>query len=606
VRPLFPKSYRYDTQIICYTLSHDKQNEPDVLGITGASAALHISAAPWAGPIAGIRVGRVGGEFIAFPTWDEIAVSDLNIIVACSADAIVMVEGGADQVSESDMIDALMFAKDNTVEIIAAIERLRERAGVEKRPFIEPEVDTDFRDMVIEAGTAGVAAALEIRSKHDRHDAISAANKATAAKLLEQHPEREDEIKSALRKIESKLVRAKTINEGIRVDGRKTTDIRDLHIETHTYPRPHGSALFQRGETQAHVTCTLATEREGQRLDTIRGDVWRNFILHYNFPPFSVGEVRMIRGTSRREIGHGNLAERALKRIMPSMDDFPYTVRIVSDTFESNGSSSMAAVCGGCLALMDAGVPIKAQVAGIAMGLMQEGDKIVVLSDILGDEDHMGDMDFKCTGTREGITALQMDIKIQGLTREVLETALSQARDGRLHILDAMQEAMPTHREDISQYAPRIITISISTEKIRSVIGPGGKVIRGIQEETGCIINVDDTGTVTIASSDMDAIEQATRIIEGLTEEAEVGACYSGVVRRVVDFGAFVEILPGTDGLLHISELEKRRIDKVTDVLNEGDDVVVKVLSVDDNGRIRLSRKQAFGVDPSEVKNLRS
>ncbi len=605
IRPLFPKGFRNEIQVVTAVHSHDKQNEPDVLAISGASGALSISPAPWAGPIAGIRVGRIDGEFIAFPTWDQIEASELDLVVACSRDAVVMVEAGAEELDESVMIDALMFAKDNTLPIIEAIERLKERVGKEKWIFEGPKVDEDFRAMVIKAGEPAVAEALKIKGKHERHGAIHDAIEATAQKLLAEHPEREDEIRSGLGKIESKLVRHRTLHEGIRVDGRKYTDIRDLYIEAHPYPRPHGSALFQRGETQALAAVTLGTERDGQRLDTIRGDVNRHFLLHYNFPPYSVGEARPIRGTSRREIGHGALAERALRQVMPGLDEFPYTVRIVSDTLESNGSSSMAAVCGGCLALMDAGVPIKAPVAGIAMGLLSEGDKYCVLSDILGDEDHMGDMDFKCTGTRKGITALQMDIKIAGLTREILEDALAQAKAGRLHILDAMEKVLAAPRDDISQYAPRIETMQIKVDQIRNVIGPGGKVIRGIQEQTGCQLNIDDAGLVTIASNDMAAIASAKSIIEGLTAEAEPGAYYSGVVRRVVDFGAFVEILPGTDGLLHISELEPKRVEKVTDVLNEGDDVVVKVLSVDDNGRIRLSRKEAFGVDPGEVRNLR-
>jgi polyribonucleotide nucleotidyltransferase len=604
-RPLFPKMFRNEVQIVSNCLSHDKQNEPDVMAISAASAALSISSAPWAGPIAGIRVGRIGGEFIAFPTYDQIAESDLNLIVACSRDAVVMVEAGAEELEESVMIDALMFAKENTLPLIAAIDALQKKVGKEKQVWVEAEVDTDFRNACQDAAEAAVTEVLKIRGKHERHAALRQTIKDEGGKLLEKHPEREEEIFAALGKLESKIVRRATLHTGVRVDGRGYKDIRDIYIEAHPEPRPHGSALFQRGETQAYVTATLGTERDGQRLDTIRGDINRNFLLHYNFPPFSVGEARPMRGTSRREIGHGTLAERALKQVMPSLEDFPYTVRIVSDTFESNGSSSMAAVCGGCLALMDAGVPIKKSVAGIAMGLLSEGDKYCVLSDILGDEDHMGDMDFKCTGTRDGITALQMDIKVAGLTREILENALQQAKEGRLHILDKMDAVLSEPREDVSQYAPRIVTMSISVDKIRNVIGAGGKVIRGIQEQTGCQIAVDDAGTVTIASSDMDAIDKAKNMIEALTVEAEPGAYYSGVVRRIMDFGAFVEILPGTDGLCHISELEPGRVEKVTDVLNEGDDVVVKVLSVDDNGRIKLSRKAAFGVDPDEVKNLR-
>ncbi len=605
IRPLFPKSYRCETQVITTLLSHDKQNEPDVLALNGASAALMISDAPWDGPIAGIRVGRVDGQFVAFPTHDQLEKSDLNLIVACSADAIVMVEAGAQEISEADMIDALMFAKESSTPLIEAQKRLRERAGVPKRDYQEPEKDTAFLQKVMDMGRDRMVSALAIKGKHERHDAIKAVKNALKEELGDVGQERSDEVSEAVGKLEKQLVRNKVVKERVRIDGRGPEDIRALYIEAHPFERPHGSAVFQRGETQAYATATLGTERDAQRLDTIRGDITRSFLLHYNFPPYCTGEAKPLRGQSRREIGHGALAERALLAVMPSLDEFPYTVRVVSDTMESNGSSSMAAVCGGCLALMDAGVPIKAPVAGIAMGLIQEGDGIAVLSDILGDEDHLGDMDFKVTGTAEGITALQMDIKVKGLTRKVLEEALAQAKRGREHILAAMTKELPAPREDISQFAPRIETIQVKVDKIRDIIGPGGKVIRGIIEQTGAAINIDDTGRVQIASDNPDAIAKAKRIIEGLTYEPEVGAYYNGVVKRIVDFGAFVEILPGTDGLVHISELENKRVDKVTDVLQEGDDVIVKVLNIDDTGRIRLSRKAAFGVDPDEVLNMR-
>ncbi|NVB41574.1 polyribonucleotide nucleotidyltransferase [Pseudenhygromyxa sp. WMMC2535] len=604
IRPLFPKGYRYDTQVIAHVLSHDLQNEPDVLAMTGASAGLMLSPAPWAGPVAGIRVARVDGELIAFPTFDEIGRSDLNLIVSCSRDAIVMVEAGAEQVSEAEMIDALMFAKEQSLPLIEAQERLRERAGKTKLEWVEPEVDTAFRDAVMGKARERMVAALEIFGKHERHEAISALKGTIIAELGEDGIARRDEVGAALGKLEKQIVR-KNIVAGKRLGGRGPADIRDLFIEIHPFERPHGSALFQRGETQAIVTTTLGTERDAQRLDTIRGDINNTFLLHYNFPPYSVGEARPMRGTSRREIGHGALAHRAIETLLPDSEAFPYTIRVVSDTTESNGSSSMAAVCGGCLSLMDAGVPIEAPVAGIAMGLIQEGEDIVVLSDILGDEDHLGDMDFKCCGTAKGITALQMDIKIHGLTREILERALEQARLGRLHILEAMLAKIEKPREEISRYAPRVESMWVKIDKIRSIIGPGGKVIRGITEQTGVVININDDGRVTLASADIDAIERAKAIIEGLTFEAEPGQFYNGVVKRIVDFGAFVEIMPGTDGLVHISELENRRVDQVTDVLSEGDDVVVKVINVDDTGRIRLSRKQAFGVDPDEVLNLR-
>jgi polyribonucleotide nucleotidyltransferase len=604
-RPLFPKSYRCDTQVIATVFSHDKVHEPDVLAISGASAALHISDAPWDGPIAGVRVARVQGKLVAFPSWDQMKIADIVLVVAASKDALVMVEGGADQVPEKDIIDALMFAHQSAQPLIAAQERLRERAGKPKREHIEPAVDEAFRGAVMAAAEVGLRAAFEITGKAERRAAISAVHTKIKEQFAASHPERTGEVVAAFGKLEKKIVRSRVIREGKRIDGRGPKDIRPLYMEIHPFPRPHGSALFQRGETQALATVTLGTEHDAQRLDTIRGDVTRTFLLHYNFLPFCTGESEPLRGQSRREVGHGALAERAIRYIMPGAEKFPYTVRVVSETLESNGSSSMAAVCGGTLALMDAGVPIKAPVAGVAMGLMQEGGEIAILSDILGDEDHLGDMDFKVTGSRTGITALQMDIKIQGLSREILEAALAQARDSRLWILDQMLQHLAEPRSDISKYAPRIVTMQVKVDKIREVIGPGGKTIRAIIEQTGCQINIEDSGRVAIASSDIAQIERAKRLIEGLIAEPEVGATYHGVVKRIVDFGAFVEILPGTDGLVHISELEDKRVERVSDVVQEGDEVVVKVINVDPTGKIRLSRRAAFGVDPSEVQNLR-
>ena len=606
IRPLFPKGWRNETQIIGMVLSHDKQNEPDVLAITGASAALTISDIPWAGPIAGIRVARVDGKLIPFPTFDQEAAGDLTLTVAVTGDAIVMVEGGGAEVLEKDMIDALMFAFEQAQPLIELQKRLRERAGVAKRDYVPPAVDEAFLGAVQDAARATYSDALKIAKKHDRSEALRLAKKAMVAKFAESHAGREDDVKGALSKLEKKIVRDRVLDTGVRIDGRGPTDVRALHIEAHPFPRPHGSALFQRGETQALATVTLGTEYDAQRLDTIRGDVRRTFLLHYNFPPFCTGEARPMRGTSRRETGHGKLAERALSYVIPSQEDFPYMIRIVSDVLESNGSSSMASVCGGCLALMDAGVPIKAPVAGIAMGLMQDGDKVAILTDILGDEDHMGDMDFKVTGTPDGITALQMDIKIEGLSREILEKALAQARDARLHILEGMNKCLSAPREDVSKYAPRVETIQVKVDRIRDIIGPGGKMIRAIVEQSGAQVNVNDAGRVSISSDSIESINKAKRLIEGLTAEAELGAYYQGLVTRVADFGAFVEILPGTDGLVHISELENRRVEKVNDVVSEGDEIVVKVLNIDQTGRIRLSRKAAFGVDPSEVQNMRA
>lgn len=606
IRPLFPKGYRNDTQIISNVLSHDKENEPDVLSLTGASCALTISEIPWDGPIAGIRVSRIDGKFVAFPTFSQQEKADITVVVGVSRDAIVMVEGGAEQATESEMIDALMFAQEAAAPLIAMQDRLRERAGKEKREFVPPPVDDELIAAVMEFSRPGMVEAIKVRKKHDRHAAIKAVKKAALAKFLETHPEGESDIKGAIGKLEKVVVRSQVLDTGVRLDGRDTTTVRPLHIEDHPLPRPHGSALFQRGETQAIASVTLGTEYDAQRLDTIRGDVRRTFLLHYNFPPYCTGEARPMRGTSRREIGHGALAERALKVVLPTAEEFPYTIRVVSDVTESNGSSSMASVCGGSLALMDAGVPLKAPVAGIAMGLMQDGDKIAVLTDILGDEDHMGDMDFKVTGTKDGITALQMDIKVAGLTRKTLEDALAQARDARLNILGQMDKVRAEHRDDVSQYAPRIVTMQVKVDRIRDIIGPGGKMIRAITEQSGAQINVDDSGRVSISSSSIESIDKARRLIDGLTAEAEIGAHYQGMVTRVVDFGAFVEILPGTDGLVHISELENHRVDKVGDVINEGDEVVVKVLNIDQTGRIRLSRKAAFGVDPADVQNMRA
>ncbi len=606
IRPMFPKGYRNETQIISNVLSHDKENEPDVLSITGASAALTISEIPWAGPVAGVRVARIDGKLVPFPTFSQQARADINMTVGVTRDAIVMVEGGATEATEAEMLDVLMFAKECAMPIIAMQDRLRERAGKEKRVYVPPASDAALVAAVKDFGRAGMVEAIAILGKHERHDAIRALKRAALEKFAAAHPGQEDEIKGAIEKLEKDVVRNQVIEKGRRIDGRDTKTVRPLHIEAHPLARPHGSALFQRGETQAIVTVTLGTEYDAQRLDTIRGDVRRTYMLHYNFPPYCTGEAKPMRGTSRREIGHGALAERALKAVMPPAEQFPYMVRIVSDVTESNGSSSMASVCGGCLALMDAGVPIRAPVAGVAMGLMQVGDKIAVLTDILGDEDHMGDMDFKVCGTRDGITALQMDIKVEGLTRQILEDALGQAREARLHILDGMMKVLDRPREDVSEYAPRIVTMQVKVDRIRDIIGPGGKMIRAITEQSGAQINVDDSGRVSISSSSMESIDKARRLIEGLTAEAEIGAYYQGMVTRVADFGAFVEILPGTDGLVHISELENHRVERVGDVVNEGDEVVVKVLNIDQTGRIRLSRKAAFGVDPSEVQNMRA
>jgi polyribonucleotide nucleotidyltransferase len=596
-----------ETQVIALVLSADKENPSDVLAVTGASAALTISDIHWAGPLACVRVGRVDGQFAVFPTLAELADSDMNIVVACSRDAIVMVEGGLRQVPEQVVIDALFFAHREAQPLLDLQEKLRAAAGKAKRAFTPPEKDEALVARVKELCHDKIKAAMAISVKQERYAALNKCGEEVFSTLCAEgapYHGREKEVEAAYDDVKKKHARGQTLDTGRRIDGRRTFDIRPITCEVSVLPRTHGSGLFTRGETQAIVTTTLGTAQDVQRIDAITGDITKRFMLHYNFPPFSTGETKPLRGASRREIGHGHLAERALAAVLPSYDDFPYTVRIVSDVLESNGSSSMASVCGGALSLMDAGVPISAPVAGIAMGLMKEGDKVAVLSDILGDEDHLGDMDFKVCGTRAGITSLQMDIKISGMSREILEKALSQARDGRLYILDRMSEALAAPRDDLSPYAPRIYTLTIKPDRIRDVIGPGGKTIRAIIEQTGVAIDVQDDGTVSIASSDERSAQKAIDIVRGLTMEPEIGHFYQGIVKRIAEFGAFVEIMPGTDGLVHISELAPERVKRVEDVVKEGDEVLVKVISIDRQGKIRLSRKEALGQNPEVVHNL--
>ncbi len=599
LRPLFPDGFKRDTQIIATVLSSDKQNKADVLALTGASAALHISDIPWNGPIAGIRVGRKNGEFIAYPTASEIEECDIDLVVACSRDAIVMVEGGASEATENDIIDALMFAHQSCQPVIDLIEKLRAAVGKQKKPFAAAQLDADIKKRVSEIVDGDLSSATRVTDKKARYEGYSALKKKLGETLLaelgsERYLLNEKLIKAEFEERKAHVVRSYVLDEGKRIDGRDTRSIRPIMCEVGLLPRVHGSALFQRGETQAVVTSTLGTSTDEQKIDSLMGESWKRFYLHYNFPPFSTGEIKPLRGPGRREIGHGALAERALARMIPAQDQFPYTIRIVSETLESNGSSSMAAVCGGCLSLMDAGVPVKSPVAGIAMGLIAEGKKYAILSDILGDEDHLGDMDFKVCGTARGVTAIQMDIKIEGLSRTILQQALDQAREGRLHILGKMLEALPAPRPELSKYAPRITTIKVKPDQIRLIIGPGGKTIKGIVDQTGVAIDVNDDGTVNVASADSDAVKKALDIIKGLTAEPEVGATYKGTVKRVTDFGAFVEILPGIDGLVHISELAHTRVDRVEDVLKEGDVTDVKVVSVDREGKIRLSRREVM------------
>ncbi len=598
-RPLFPDGYQNETQIIASVFSNDPEIDADVLALTGASAALACSDIPFNGPIAGVRVGRIDGAFVANPTHSQREASDLDILMAASSDAIVMVEGGAAEVSEEVMVEALLFGQAAIKELLAVqLELTRELGKTEKRTFEPPKVDEALKAELKAIAWEPIRAGYAIPEKMERYAALSASKKAAMAtmkeKLGDAFASREKELKGYFEDFKYDYMRQMIVNDGVRIAGRKHDEIRAITSETGLLPRVHGSALFTRGETQSICTATLGTGDDEQRIETITGMHFKRFMLHYNFPPYSVGEAKFLRSPGRREIGHGVLAERALRYVMPSEDQFQYVVRITSDITESNGSSSMATVCGGCLALMDAGVPIKAPVAGIAMGLIKEGDKIAVLSDILGDEDHLGDMDFKVCGTKAGITSIQMDIKITGVTKEILEKALFQARDGRNHILGKMLEALPASRPEISKYAPRITSIKIRPERIKDVIGPGGKVVKDIIARTGCSVDINDDGTINIASSDSAKVDAAIQMIRNLTQEAEIGKVYMGTVRRVVEFGAFVEIFPGTDGLVHISELADQRVKQVTDVLNEGDEVLVKVVSIDRQGKIRLSRKEAL------------
>ena len=606
LRPLFPKGYKKDTQVIATVLSADKVNPTDVLALTGASAALSISDVPWAGPIVGIRVARIDGQFSAYPTFAQSEMADIDLVVACSKDAIIMVEGGADEASESEIIDALMFAHEQSQPIIELIEKMQAAVGKPKREFSVPTLDEGVARRVAELADGKLSEACVIKDKHARYDAYAAIKVEVVETLTrelgeERWAEVEKLAKAEIEHRKAEVVRGMVLDTGKRIDGRDTKTVRPISCEVGLLARTHGSALFQRGETQAIVTATLGTASDEQKIDALTGESWKQFMLHYNFPPFSTGETKPMRGPARREIGHGALAERALARMVPKHDKFPYTIRVVSEVLESNGSSSMASVCGGTLALMDTGVPLRRPVAGIAMGLISEGERVAILSDILGDEDHLGDMDFKVCGTDKGITAIQMDIKIAGLERRVLEDALAQARDGRLHILDRMLDTLREPREEISRWAPRITTMKVKPDQIRVIIGPGGKTIKGITEQTGCDVNVEDDGTVSVAGVDPDAVKRALAIIEGLTAEPEVGKVYKGTIKRIVDFGAFVEILPNNEALLHVSEIAYERVEHPSDVLEEGQEIEVKCISVERDGKTRLSRKELLPVPEGYV-----
>ena len=591
IRPLFPDGFRRETQVFCTVLSSDQKNSADVLGITGASAALTISNIPFSGPIAAVRVGLKDGKYILNPTFEEMADSELDLVVAGSAEAIVMVEGGAKEISEDEMVGALSFASEHIKPLVEMQNQLAARVGKPKIEVSVPEIPEDLTNRVLSLSETDLAAAISITDKQERADAISTMKKRIIDELSEDFPESEGDISRVIYDREKEMVRLRIVRDHTRLDGRGFDDIREITCEVGLLPRTHGSSLFTRGQTQSLTTVTLGTKMDEQKIEDLEGESWKSYMLHYNFPSYSVGEVRPIRGPGRREIGHGALAERAIEPVMPSEDVFPYTVRIVSDILESNGSSSMATVCAGSLALMDSGVPIRASVAGIAMGLIKSEDEAIILTDILGDEDHLGDMDLKVAGTKDGITAFQMDLKISGIALEEMGRALEKARDARFRILGTMDAAIAEPRSNLSPFAPRITILKVKTDRIGDIIGPGGKMIRRITEETGAQIDIDDDGTVIIAAVDEECSVKAREWIEGLVEEAEVGKVYTGKVKRITNFGAFVEILPGKEGLVHISKLAHHRVERVEDVLNEGDILEVQCIGIDEQGRIDLSRK---------------
>ncbi|HTI63910.1 MAG TPA: polyribonucleotide nucleotidyltransferase [Gemmatimonadaceae bacterium] len=595
IRPLFPEGFKNEVQVFIYVISADQENDADVLALVAASFALNASRVPFAGPIAGVRIGRLQGKWVLNPTFQQLAYSDMELVVAGSDDSIVMVEGGALEVSEDDVLEALTLSHKGIRELVAMQNELL--AKMDDRPakmgWTKAEIPEELQLRVKTLATGKISEALNQKDKHTRIDAVERVKREVAEGLLADFPDADKDIHALIGDVEYHQLRSQVLDSGHRVDGRTATEVRPITIDTKVLPRAHGSALFTRGQTQALVAATLGTANDVQRLDTIdqAQEETKSFMLHYNFPPFSTGEVRPVRGTSRREIGHGNLAERALQGVLPSFDEFPYTIRIVSDVLESNGSSSMASVCGGSLALFDAGVPMRAAVAGVAMGLIKEGSKYAILTDILGTEDHLGDMDFKVAGTQNGITSIQMDIKIEGLDLQIMKEALAQAKVGRLHILGEMEKALAAPRADLSPFAPRIVTMQISPEKIGDLIGPKGKTIRGIQDETGAELTVDDSGLVTIAAVGGDAMERARQMVQAVTAEPVVGETYEGTVKTTTPFGAFVEIMPGTEGLVHISEMRHERTEKTEDVVKKGDRVKVKLIDRDERGRLRLSMK---------------
>ena len=599
IRPLFPEGFKNEVQVFVTVLSADQENDADIIGAVAASVALSVSTVPWNGPLAAVRVGRVEGKWILNPTFQQLEFSTIDLVVSGSADAIYMVEGGSLEISEAEMLEALKVAQKGIKDMIALERKVIDAEPRPKLTWERPVPPAELVSRVRSAAETAMATAINARDKAARASNVKELRQGILLQLAAEFPDNAKDIAAELDEIEYRSMRAQVLEKGERVDGRDLDTIRPISIETGLLPRAHGSALFQRGETQALASVTLGTSDDEQRIDSIDvlGETTKSFMLHYNFPPYSTGEVKMIRGTSRREIGHGALAERALQPLLPHYESFPYTMRVVSEVLESNGSSSMATVCAGSLALMDAGVPMQAACAGVAMGLVKEGDKVAVLTDILGSEDALGDMDFKVAGTASGITSIQMDIKIEGLTIDIMKEALERARKGRLHILKEMEKVMPKPRAQLSKYAPRIITIQIKPEKIGDVIGPKGKTIRGIQDATGAKINVDDTGLITIAAVGGEAGEKAREMVAAIVAEPEVGKVYEGPVKSTTPFGAFVEIIPGVEGLLHISELQHGRTEKTEDVVKKGDIVQVKLLEVDDRGRMKLSRKALLPKD---------
>jgi polyribonucleotide nucleotidyltransferase len=594
LRPLFPDGYSSETQLIATVFSADQDFDPDILAMNGASIALMISDIPFAGPVASARVGYIDGQYVLNPSKSQLEKSQLNLVVAGTRTAVVMVEGKAGELSEDVILEAIFFAHTGIQPLIDLQLQLQQELGKKKREVVAPTIDLKLKETVETLAVAGMDEVVTTADKMARSDRYSQLKDEVLSQIDPELYDNPNKVTDLLSTYKKHVMRDRIVSKGLRLDGRSFEEVRPISCEVGVLPRAHGSALFTRGETQALVISTLGSERDEQHLEGLGGDVYRRFMLHYNFPPFCVGEVRPLRGPSRRDIGHGTLARRGIDAVLPAPESFPYTLRVVSEVLESNGSSSMATVCGGSLALMDAGVPIKAPVSGVAMGLIKEGDKIVVLTDILGDEDHLGDMDFKVVGTRDGITSLQMDIKIDGVDRDIMGKALAQAKTGRIHILEKMEEALGSPRADVSEHAPKYVTIKIHPDKIRDIIGPGGKIIREMTAEFDSKIDVDDDGTIKIFSNSNESANGLIKRIQEITAVPEVGKIYEGEVRTIKDFGAFVQILPGTDGMVHISELANERVKNVTDVVKEGDIIKVKVIDVDNRGRIRLSRKAAL------------